>query len=440
LKALRYCRDLGITVVTIDPRTHTPTFANIARTSDDARMRRIQAAAPELPVGVDITRMVLSAKLRGQASNLRTYFDDEVAADTIDSLADAITVANDVARMIALEASAAACYFAAWVGHKAAAARFTTKDAKKIPAHWARFDSRSSMLNSGSSNRKAERPVNAILNYLFALAETEAVIACHTLALDPGLGIAHSDAKNRDSLALDLIEPVRPLIEAWVLNLLAEHTFTRSDFHETPDGHTRLLAPLTHQLTATMPIWREHLAGWVETTAHMLGQAMNGKYTPITPLTGNKAKQAQIDVKTRKALQKIHTELRTNPKTTPQKTEKPRVEHKNCIDCGGKLNRKQHLRCEKCWENQPQQSTTTREKRGKTISQQKQLNKTWKQATKTTPDPKAWEEIQTQITTIPLKRIMEACGISKTAASLIRSGKQTPHPRHWAILQALAAT
>ncbi|NDH65747.1 MAG: hypothetical protein EBY26_05165, partial [Microbacteriaceae bacterium] len=125
LKALRYCRDLGITVVTIDPRTHTPTFANIARTNDDARMRRIQAAAPELPVGVDITRMVLSAKLRGQASNLRTYFGDEVAADTIDSLADAITIANDVARMIALEASAAACYFSAWTGHKAAAARFS---------------------------------------------------------------------------------------------------------------------------------------------------------------------------------------------------------------------------------------------------------------------------------------------------------------------------
>jgi hypothetical protein len=29
-----------------------------------------------------------------------------------------------------------------------------------------------------SSNRKAERPVNALLNYVFALLEAEAIVAC----------------------------------------------------------------------------------------------------------------------------------------------------------------------------------------------------------------------------------------------------------------------
>ena len=47
---------------------------------------------------------------------------------------------------------------------------------------------------SAASNRKAERPVNAMLNYLYALVEAEAILACRTVGLDAGLGIVHADA------------------------------------------------------------------------------------------------------------------------------------------------------------------------------------------------------------------------------------------------------
>jgi len=59
-------------------------------------------------------------------------------------------------------------------------------------------------------------------------------------------------------------------------------------------------------------------------------------------------------------------------------------------------------------------------------------NKTLKQ----NPTPNIWETIYPKLQNIPLKEIMQACGISKTA-SLIRSGKQTPHPRHWKTLEKL---
>jgi hypothetical protein len=42
------------------------------------------------------------------------------------------------------------------------------------------------VLVSAVQNRKAERPVNAILNYLYALVEAEAILACQAAGLDPG--------------------------------------------------------------------------------------------------------------------------------------------------------------------------------------------------------------------------------------------------------------
>jgi CRISPR/Cas system-associated endonuclease Cas1 len=54
--------------------------------------------------------------------------------------------------------------------------------------------------------------------------------------------------QGRASFAPDLIEPVRPEVDGFVLDLLARRTFRKGEFTETADGHCRLLAPLTHEL------------------------------------------------------------------------------------------------------------------------------------------------------------------------------------------------
>jgi len=86
------------------------------------------------------------------------------------------------------------------------------------------------VLTSANGNRKAERPVNAMANYLYALLEIEAILACQVVGLDPGLAIVHSDARGRRSMALDLMEPVRPQIDAFVLDLIDGRTFKKSNF------------------------------------------------------------------------------------------------------------------------------------------------------------------------------------------------------------------
>ena len=77
-----------------------------------------------------------------------------------------------------------------------------------MPEHWRSFGARISLVTG--SARLAANPPNAILNYLYALLESEARRAAASLGLDPGLGVLHVDASNRDSLALDILEPIRP--------------------------------------------------------------------------------------------------------------------------------------------------------------------------------------------------------------------------------------
>jgi integrase len=52
-----------------------------------------------------------------------------------------------------------------------------------------------------------------------------------------------------------------------VLDLLERRTFRKAEFTESSDGHVRLLAPLTHELAETMPLWAKSLGPIAEHVA-----------------------------------------------------------------------------------------------------------------------------------------------------------------------------
>ena len=52
--------------------------------------------------------------------------------------------------------------------------------------------------------------------------------------------------------------------------------------------------------------------------------------------------------------------------------------------------------------------------------------------------PSEFAPIREALSGIPLQRIMDAIGVSRTAGSKIRSGKLVPHVRHWEALARLA--
>src|SRR6185369_18013626 len=97
----------------------------------------------------------------------------------------------------------------------------------------------------------AVNPANAILNYLYAVLESETRLAITALGLDPGLGVLHVDTPRRDSLACDLMEPVRPVIDAYLFDWISRSPLRREWFYEQRDGNCRLMGPFAALLSET---------------------------------------------------------------------------------------------------------------------------------------------------------------------------------------------
>lgn len=73
------------------------------------------------------------------------------------------------------------------------------------------------------------------------------------------MGILHTDKRYRGSLAHDLMEPVRPLVDGMVLELLAEQPLQRGNVYETREGVCRIGPPLVRRLAEWAPAMREPL-------------------------------------------------------------------------------------------------------------------------------------------------------------------------------------
>jgi CRISPR/Cas system-associated endonuclease Cas1 len=99
---------------------------------------------------------------------------------------------------------------------------------------------------------------------------TEARLALEAVGLDPGLGFLHLDTNTRDSLACDLMEPVRLQVNAVALDWITRTPINREWFFEERNGNCRLIAGLAAQLSDTIPKCREAVAPLAEQVVGML--------------------------------------------------------------------------------------------------------------------------------------------------------------------------
>lgn len=83
-----------------------------------------------------------------------------------------------------------------------------------------------------------------MLNYAYAVLMTNMRIRAIADGYDPMFGIMHDQRERKKqytpSFALDLMEPMRPVVDRAVLNLIAEETFSGADFVLKSDGVCRL--------------------------------------------------------------------------------------------------------------------------------------------------------------------------------------------------------
>ena len=269
--ALRWLRDTGIAFSQLD-WDGSVVIASGPRGPDRPVLRRAQAivCSGAIPKAADaITCEILRVKLCGQAEVAGVLgFADASAA--IGKLAETIVSGADGKRAPSLEAEAAWIYWNLW---ERMPVRFARRNPQRLgPGRWRpgrrdlwlTFGSRTSLL-SGKPSR-ATTPGNCLINYQYAILESEMTVALLACRLDPGVGLFHADIDGRSSLALDAIEAVRPYVEYWLFTYLQASVVANRDFHELPDGEVRLSHPLNAHLSHTAALWRkacEPVAEWL---------------------------------------------------------------------------------------------------------------------------------------------------------------------------------
>jgi CRISPR-associated endonuclease Cas1 len=399
----------------------------------DARLRRAQACARDSGAALQIARELIDRKLAGQEQLVRETLRDAKAGETIAAFRARLTSARTIEAILQIELHAALMYWSVW--HDLPVS-FPRADLPRVPDHWLTFNARQSPLSR--SPRLAANPPNAMLNYLYAILAAEARLAVAAMGLDPGLGFLHFDEATRDSLAYDLMEPVRPQVDGLVLDWIRRAPVKRDWFFEQRDGTCRLMALFAAQLSETAPMWRRAIAPLAEWVAHTLSSSIRKrtrKLGPTTRLTRRRSREAQGS----------DSLPPPEPSVRPQGlcrfcgiTIEP--ERSYCSSCAVAFSTEQIKKAAPSgWI--ATQGANAQALRAKTQRRNAAARKAWDSA-----NLPSWlnedayqQRIQPLLAGVSAGRIASALSVSWMYAAHIRRGKRRPHPRHWQKLADLVS-
>jgi CRISPR-associated protein Cas1 len=236
----------GVTLVLLDrqgrfeARVEGPVSGNVL-------LRRAQYRASEQPD--EIVRSILIGKIANQRAVLQRALRDHgeemaagrrVAVDStigrLDRILRRVTSMNEgVETMRGAEGEAAYGYFAVF------------GDLIRAPDPDIAF--------AGRSRRPPLDPDNALLSFLYTLLTHDCRSAAESVGLDPAVGFLHRDRPGRPSLALDLMEELRPILaDRLALSLINRRQLRSGDF-EKREGGAVLLSDVGRKIVLTA--WQE---------------------------------------------------------------------------------------------------------------------------------------------------------------------------------------
>jgi len=430
LAALRWLADQNASFVMLERDGKVLATTGPVR-PHDARLRRAQAVAHHSGMAIRIAKELINQKLIGQEQVVRRHFDNHSAGNTIAAARNDVMKAQSSDEIRTWEAKGALAYWTAW--HDLLVT-FPRADMHKIPKHWQQFGTRISPLTK--SPRLAANPANAMLNYLYALLESESRLALATLGLDPGIGVLHNDLKSRDSLACDLMEPIRPKVDFYLLERLRSGPLSRDWFFEQRDGNCRLTSSIAAQLSETTHIWGHALGPFAEGIARSLWsmttkkEGYDGPPTRLTQTRKREAKGVEHEV-VKVSRPTVDTVCRICSATI-----KPGFKY--CFGCVPTISKENMINASKLGRlaaHKPEAQI----KRAETQRKQRAAAKSWNPDDKPEwLDEKAYKRIvQPRLLNVIAPLIMSSLHVSEFYALRIRSGRCIPHQRHWLALANL---
>lgn len=458
LDALRWLADVGAAFVHIDTDGRLIAVAG-ALAVRDARTCRGQASAPLTGADLTVARYLLGEKVRAQAAVSSRLPMAVALPSTLTQIATAIDQAPSVREVCLLESTAALAYWDAWAS---VATPFTAPDRKSVPAHWLTFGSRRSELSRKQS--RAVNPANALLNYLYAIVEAEARLALLAVGCEPAMGVVHVDHMSRDSLALDVMEPVGPHVDSFVLDLLASRQFRQRDFFETRDGQCKVMPSLTHRLAETAATWARFVAPYAEHVAHCFAESPYPRvHAPLTWGAANGKRMGPLPRPLRTPLTQRNQRaavVRVNRVAGAGAPSPTSLLPAHCAACGARLASRSRKYCDICWAtvgtkdraqgirnatarrkavgvSDARSSAEVAAKRWPLIAARQAEHLAWKAEHGQGPSRTVFlKTVMPTLRNVPIEVLVAATGLSRVMCYRVRKGASVPHWRHWKPIQA----
>lgn len=275
--AMRACMELGIPVHFLSSGGFFYGYA----TGHDSRavhVRRAQFRAEGTEQALRIARVLIADKIANGRTLLRRNGPDDGGKDDaallrLQALVDEALAAESAGTLLAREGEAA-------------------------KRHWAAFSELLSVTDgffrmNGRTRRPPRDATNAMVSFLAALLAKDCTVAVRSAGLDPYLGVFHTAHHGRPSMALDLMEPFRPLVvDSVVLGAVRRGEVTPDGFVNTGPSvamktetrralvgvyERRMAEHVTHPLFGYRITYRQVLS----VQARLLARTLTGEITEM---------------------------------------------------------------------------------------------------------------------------------------------------------------
>jgi CRISPR-associated protein Cas1 len=226
-----------------------------------------------------LARELVAGKIRNQRTMLqRNHIEPPKSAlGVMKAMADRAERAENLETLLGIEGMAARTYFEDFAGMIKVGG-----DAEAGPQGFT-FDF------EGRNRRPPRDPVNALLSLAYSMLAKDLTVACYAVGFDPYLGYYHQMRHGRPALALDLMEPFRPLIaDSAVLSAVNTRMVTERDFIKaggavalTPAGRKGFYRAYEQRMDslATHPLfdYRVSYRRMLEIQARLLARVIEGE-------------------------------------------------------------------------------------------------------------------------------------------------------------------
>jgi CRISPR-associated endonuclease Cas1 len=240
---LAWLSEQGIPLVQIDWRGKVVSVLGTGYGFNPERVAT-QLAAQHSGKALGIARSLIAAKVGNSIETLLQALPGSPVRDL--AVSKLRTEAAGLARrcprsireLLGAEGRVAYAYFNAW---RSLPLRWKGVGRRPIPEDWHCIGQRQSLnARKKGRNRFASHPVNAMLNYAYAVLEAQVRMQIVADGYDPNIGYLHTSNPDRPGLVFDLMEPLRPIVDRSVLQFVQSHTFYPADFTIRSDGVCRL--------------------------------------------------------------------------------------------------------------------------------------------------------------------------------------------------------